>query len=902
MKSRKIKVLAIALLPAIVAQAYETPTMGWSSWNTYGFQISEKIIQSQADAIVSTGLSDAGFKYINIDDGFFGGRDADGHLLIHPTRFPNGLRPLVDYIHAKGLKAGIYSDAGHNTCASFHGGDKIGEGVGLYEHDQEDMDLYFKTLDFDFIKVDFCGGDPIHNNENLDLSEKERYTEIHQAMVNTGRSDLRLNVCRWAFPGTWVHDVATSWRISEDIYMGWNSVKGIIAQNLYLSAYATEGKFNDMDMLEVGRGLTDEEDKTHFGMWCIMSSPLLIGCDMTSIPAKALALMKNKELIALNQDPLALQAYVASSSNGTYVLVKDVEQLYGNKRAIALYNPTDTEQAITANFTTLDLGGTVSVRDVYAQEDLGTWQGSMTVRVPAHGTRIYVLTAEKRYEQSHYEGEVAWLDAYQELENNQAAKTGIYENSAVASGGVLAGWLGCSEKNDLQWRNVYSREGGKYEMTLSYISGVDRNIKVEVNGEEVKTITVNSGDWNKVAQVTLSVTLEKGNNIIRLSNAADWMPNIDCMSLVKEGSLDVYQRNLDGALAEARQLLTTELPARLNIQLEQVIADAAQVEATQESYEKITALVRAAIDDVCMGCDSYDTFQAMASQYQENINISKDCEALLAFKQKLTTEIQNVEQAQDSRTIGVALESIKNAFTAYFNDPETMPREGEKWDMTSYVTNPQFITNADGWIGSPTVRDQVGEFWNTGFNVYQVITGLKNGHYIVKMNALYRNGANDSGAAYKAGTEVIKGEVYAGNTTQPIVSLYEHPQGAEEVFVGTDLKNGYINSMHAAYVLFGRGMYENELPVEVTDGTLKIGLKSNNTTYDCWCCFDNVRLYFVGNKVSAVEKVAGDDNTKDKVDVYTLAGVKVKTAVLRANALDGLARGTYVVDGEKIIK
>ena len=251
--------------------AYDPPTMGWSSWNTYGFQISEQLIMSQTSAMVNKGLKNVGYKYINIDDGFFGGRDSEGNLLIHPTRFPNGMKKVVDFIHSRGLKAGIYSDAGKNTCASFHGGDKIGEGVGLYGHDQEDIDLYFKDLGFDFIKVDFCGGDPVHNNEQLDLPEEDRYRTIHEAIVNTGRTDVRLNVCRWAFPGTWVHEVATSWRISEDIYMGWGSVKGIIGQNLYLSAFATEGKFNDMDMLEVGRGLTKEEDRTHFGMWCMLS-------------------------------------------------------------------------------------------------------------------------------------------------------------------------------------------------------------------------------------------------------------------------------------------------------------------------------------------------------------------------------------------------------------------------------------------------------------------------------------------------------------------------------------------------------------------------------------------------------------------------------------------------------
>lgn len=545
---RNYKILVLFVLQTLllshVVRAYERPTMGWSSWNAYGFKINENIIKSQADAIVSTGLMDAGYIYLNIDDGFFGGRDSEGHLLIHPTRFPNGMRPIVDYIHAKGLKAGIYSDAGKNTCASYWGGDEIGVGVGLYGHDQEDIDLYFKELNFDFIKVDFCGGDPGHNVDKLDLSEQERYTAIHQAIVNTGRTDVRLNVCRWAFPGTWVHDVATSWRISEDIYLGWNSIKSIVGQNLYLSAYATEGKYNDMDMLEVGRGLSAEEDKTHFGMWCIMSSPLLIGCDMTTISKEALDLMTNKELIALNQDTLGLQAYVVKKEAGAYLLVKDVEKLYGKNRAIAIYNPTDAEVEFEVDFLTLDLGGRVLARDLFEKKDEGTFVGSMSVKVPAHGTRIYKLTAEQRYERTKYEGETAWLSAYQELFNNQSAETGIYEELAVCSGGAKAGWLGKSEANDLQWRNVYSENGGEYTMTLAFITGESRNVKIQVNNEEVQTLSLNSGGWSTLATIEVDVTLKKGNNIIRLSNASAWMPDIDCMDIVPKGSLDLYKHQL----------------------------------------------------------------------------------------------------------------------------------------------------------------------------------------------------------------------------------------------------------------------------------------------------------------------------------------------------------------------
>ncbi|MDE6338126.1 MAG: glycoside hydrolase family 27 protein, partial [Muribaculaceae bacterium] len=367
--------LLLSILP-LSAYAWDAPTMGWSSWNSFGHRIDEDIIRSQADAMVKTGLLDAGYKYVNIDDGAWCGRDEEGHLRIHPQRFPNGLKDLVAYMHSLGLKAGCYSDAGHNTCASYYGGDNDGIGTGLYEHDIEDAQFFFNELGFDFIKVDFCGGDAPQNSERLELDEKDRYTAISEAIKATGRDDVRYNVCRWAYPGTWVEDVATSWRMSQDINASWESVKDIIHQNLYLSAYATKGRFNDMDMLEVGRGMTTEEDKTHFGMWCMMSSPLLIGCDLRSIDKATLELLTNKELIALNQDPLALQAIVAKKEKGGYVLVKDVDELRSTSRAVAFYNPTDAPLEMSIAFYDIDLGENVAMRDLFEKEDLGSYNGS----------------------------------------------------------------------------------------------------------------------------------------------------------------------------------------------------------------------------------------------------------------------------------------------------------------------------------------------------------------------------------------------------------------------------------------------------------------------------------------------------------------------------------------------
>ena len=522
----------LAFLSFCPAAAQNGPTMGWSSWNTYGVNINESLIKRQADAMVSKGLKDVGFDHINIDDGFFGGRNTEtGELLIHKTRFPNGLKPVADYIHSKGLKAGIYSDAGANTCGNYYNGDTQSVNVGFYNYDDRDANFYFNECGFDFVKVDFCGGDAPQNSQRLALDPQERYTAISEAIQRTGRTDVRMNVCRWNYPGTWVHDVAFSWRTTHDINNSWGSVKGILAENLYMSAYCSDGHYNDMDMLEVGRSMTTEEDKTHFGMWCIMASPLLIGCDMSNIKAATLSLLKNTELVALNQDPLCLQAYIAKLTNECYILVKDIETLGGAKRAFAVYNSTDASKKVQVSFADLDLGGTVSLRDVFLKKDLGEFTGQYEVNVPAHGTRIYVAEAGQRLERTRYEAETAYISDYQELKNNQTEQTGIYEYASFCSAGLKAGWLGYSEQNDLQWRDVYSSEGGEYELTIGYISGENRNITVSVNGKKVKTLSVNSGGWQKVATRTLNISLEKGRNVIRLSNPTNWMPDIDYIQL-----------------------------------------------------------------------------------------------------------------------------------------------------------------------------------------------------------------------------------------------------------------------------------------------------------------------------------------------------------------------------------
>ncbi len=511
-----------------------TPTMGWSSWNTFALAVSADLIKSQADAMVATGLKDAGYQYVNTDDGYFGGRDSiDGHLLVHAEKFPDGLRPVIDYIHGLGLKAGIYTDAGANTCGAIWAGNTSGTDCGLYGHDEQDLFFFFRDLDFDFLKVDYCGGYKMEATGDI-VHARDRYTAISEAIDTLAPRPVRMNVCTGAFPGAWAADVAGSWRATSDIYCSWASVSGIISQCLYLSAFASPGHYNDMDMLEVGRGLTPEEDRTHFGLWCIMNSPLLIGCDLRTLSDETLALLSNRELIALNQDPLCRPAYLATRTDGCFVLVKDVVRSHGHCRAVAVYNPADEAASTVLRFDDIDLGGTVKVRDLWTCDDLNACRDSMAVEVPAHGTRLFLLDASRRLERTVYEAETALNPSYQRMSNYRAVGSGQYTYDEACRTGLKANWLGGNADNCLVWNDVWSRKGGDYTLSFRVLSAEDRDMIVEVNGTVVDTATVNSGAWDRWTTVSVPVRLQKGDNTVRISNASAYMPDVDYMQIKKE--------------------------------------------------------------------------------------------------------------------------------------------------------------------------------------------------------------------------------------------------------------------------------------------------------------------------------------------------------------------------------
>lgn len=816
----------------------EPPTMGWSSWNTFSVNISEDIIKGQADAMVSQGLKDVGYKYINIDDGFQYGRTAEGKVRIHPQRFPNGLKVVSDYIHSKGLKAGIYSDAGDCTCGSISNGDTKNTNVGFYGYEQIDADYYFKELEFDFIKVDYCGGN------HAKLNEQEQYTAIHNAIVNTGK-DVRYNLCRWAYPGTWCHDISTSWRTTGDIYDGWASVKGILAENLYLSAYCYDGCYNDMDMLEVGRSMSEEEDKTHFGMWCIMSSPLLIGCNMATIKERPLALLKNQELIALNQDPLGLQAYVVQHIGETYVLVKDILTLHGKTRAVALYNPSDKEVEMCLSFSEVDLGGKVKVRDLFEHKDLGELEGSLSAVVPAHATRIYKLEAESRLDRYIYEAETAYLHDYQEIYNNQSLGTAVYESNSSASGGVFVGWLGGKRSNSLLWKDVYVIEEADYIAHFSATSGDTRPFTVVLNGEECGTISVMTNGWTSFKEHDMTLHLKAGSNSIEIYNENGWMPNIDYLSIEKVGESTVMNRRFEEAVHHLEVLSHNSLlPEKMHTNIENQLKKASANNLTDSAkktfitdagnYQKIA-------EQILPLCVDYKLWKETAQQLMD---VSIESTSLSSFISKVARADQSLSQSTTQTAAEKALSNLKLAVTTYLKSDSAAPREGEAFDFTLFLTNPNFSAT-DGWQGEPTYRSGCGEEFNKSFDMYQTLSNMRPGIYTVCCNALYRTASNDGGAAYKSGKENIQAYFYVNDKSVKVKSLYSEPWPEASQYGSVDNRNGYPHSMYAAGIRFAEGCYQNQIEYTLSaKGSLKIGLKSDKGGNENWCCFDNFTIYY----------------------------------------------------------
>ncbi|XP_050255900.1 alpha-galactosidase-like isoform X3 [Quercus robur] len=270
-----------------------TPPMGWNSWNHFACHIQEELIRETADAMVSTGLAALGYKYINLDDCWAQlNRDSKGNLVPKASTFPSGIKALADYVHSKGLKLGIYSDAGNETCSR--------QMPGSLGYEEQDANT-FASWRVDYLKYDNCYNDG--------TSPKERYPKMSKALLNSGRP-IFFSLCEWGQedPATWAARIGNSWRTTGDIQDSWESMISRADQNDKWASYAGPGGWNDPDMLEVGNGgMTTEEYRAHFSIWALAKAPLLIGCDIRSMDNMTFELLSNKEVIAVNQDKLGVQ-------------------------------------------------------------------------------------------------------------------------------------------------------------------------------------------------------------------------------------------------------------------------------------------------------------------------------------------------------------------------------------------------------------------------------------------------------------------------------------------------------------------------------------------------------------------------------------------------------------------
>jgi alpha-galactosidase len=361
-----------------------TPQMGFNNWNATHCDAAfdEDMIKSIADLFVSQGLKDAGYEYVNIDDCWAASeRDPlTGRLVPDPVRFPNGIKALADYVHARGLKFGIYTSAGTRTCANTMPG-------GL-DHEAVDAQT-FADWGVDYLKYDNC------NNEGRDAVE--RYTAMRDALAATGRPIL-YSIVEWGQnqPWLWAGDVGNSWRTTGDIGDSYASMLSIVHQNMALAQHAGPGRWNDPDMLEIGNGgMTDVEYRSHFSLWSIMAAPLLIGTDLRDATPETLTILRNREVIAVDQDRLGAQGAPIAAAGGKDVFVKP---LANGDRAIALFNETDTTQRITttASAAGLPTAPAYRVRDLWAHTDKET-AGTIAAGVPPHGTVLVRVSADPRW-------------------------------------------------------------------------------------------------------------------------------------------------------------------------------------------------------------------------------------------------------------------------------------------------------------------------------------------------------------------------------------------------------------------------------------------------------------------------------------------------------------------------
>ena len=400
MKRILLLIICLAGLTA-PAQKFDlalTPPMGWNSWNKFGCNISEDLIRQTADAMATNGMKDAGYEYVNIDDCWHGPRDAQGFIQADPKRFPSGIKALADYVHDKGLKLGIYSDAGSNTCA---------KRMGSRGHEYQDA-LTYAQWGVDYLKYDWCHCE--------DLKVQGAYTTMRDALHAAGRPVV-FSICEWGSnkPWEWAGPIGHLWRTTPDITAIFDGVKDygtwkaqgvlqILDLQKGLRKYAGPGHWNDPDMLEVGNGMSANEDRAHFSMWCMLAAPLITGNDLRKMSPATLEILANKEVIAVDQDKLGVEGFKHSEKDGVEIWFKPLND---DAWAMCVLNRSNAVQKVAFNWQSETVADDLSkreakfatttygLRDLWAKKDAGTTKEPLTAEVPGHDVLMLRLSKQQ---------------------------------------------------------------------------------------------------------------------------------------------------------------------------------------------------------------------------------------------------------------------------------------------------------------------------------------------------------------------------------------------------------------------------------------------------------------------------------------------------------------------------
>ncbi len=358
-----------------------TPPMGWNSWNVWAGRVDAGKVRDAADQLISAGLAAHGFGYVNIDDTWEAGRDASGVIQTN-DKFPD-MKALADYVHGKGLKIGIYSSPGPKTCGGY---------TGSWQHEQQDADTY-AGWGIDYLKYDWCSYGDVATGEGLEKQIKP-YRLMGAALRSTNR-DILFSLCQYGMADVWKWGPSiggNAWRTTGDIQDNWSSVRGIFTSQNGHEKYVGPGYWNDPDMLMVGivgfgnthpTHLKPNEQITHISLWSLLSSPLLIGCDLTRLDPFTKALLTNDDVLDVNQDPLGRPAGRIAETGDAQIWARP---LFDDTHAVGLVNLGSDRQDITVSWSQLGLSGPQPVRDLWQRKDLGAFKDGYTVPVPAHGT------------------------------------------------------------------------------------------------------------------------------------------------------------------------------------------------------------------------------------------------------------------------------------------------------------------------------------------------------------------------------------------------------------------------------------------------------------------------------------------------------------------------------------